>query len=141
MRSLGAALFGMLFLSGLATAQTAGPSASGTYRFVLEDRVTKYLDFSVSKDERGRVTGQMRFVDPVPVPDTDDAEDPRPVIPPEFFMTATFDSLTVERNQAVMNGTIRESSHSSYVGRWVQLVVEDNGADPRVPDRLTTNPA
>jgi len=137
MRSLGAVSFGMLFFLGVATAQAAGPSASGTYRFVLEDRVTKYLDFSVSKDERGVVTGGMRFVDPVPIPDSDDAEDPRPVVPPEFSITATFDSLTVERNQAVMNGTIRESSHRSYVGRWVQLVVEDNGTDPRVPDRLT----
>ena len=137
MKSLGAASFGMLFLMGVATAQAPGPSAAGTYRFVLEDRVTKYLDFSVSKDERGVVTGQMRYLDPVPIPDTDEAEDPRPVVPPEFSMTATFDSLTVERNRAVMNGRIRESSHSSYVGKFVQLVVEDNGADPRVPDRLT----
>jgi hypothetical protein len=137
MKKLGAASFGMLFFLGVGTAQAAGSSAAGTYRFVMEDRVTKPLDFSVSKDERGRVTGQMRYLDPVPVPDTDAAEDPRPVVPPEFSITVTFDSLTVERNGAVMNGTIRESSHGSYVGKWVQLVVEDNGADPRVPDRLT----
>jgi len=134
---MGAVSLGMLFFVGVATAQTAGPSASGTYRFVLEDRAVKYLDFSVSKDERGRVTGQMRYVDPTPVPDTDIDEDPRPGdAPPEFSMIATFDSLTVERNHAVMNGTVRESSHRSYVGKFVQLVIEDNGNDSRVPDRL-----
>lgn len=138
MKSMGAVSLGMLFFVGVATAQTAGPSASGTYRFVLEDRVVKSLDFSVSKDERGRVTGQMRYVDPTPVPDTDIDEDPRPGdAPPEFSMIATFDSLTVERNRAVMNGIVRESSHRSYVGKFVQLVIEDNGNDSRVPDRLT----
>ena len=36
-----------------------------------------------------------------------------------------------------MDGVIRESSHKSYIGRWVQLVVEDNAENPEVPDRLT----
>ena len=138
MKSLGAASIGLLFLLGGATAQTAGPSAAGTYRFVLEDGVTKALEFSASTDERGITTGSMTFIDPTRIPDTDDAEDPRAGdAPPEISIKATLNSLTVERNRAIMNGTIRESTHKSYIGKWVQLVVEDNGTDLRVPDMLT----
>ena len=42
-------------------------------------------------------------------------------------MTASLDSLTIENNRAVMGGTVTDSSNRSYIGRWVQLVVEDNG--------------
>ncbi len=138
MKSLGAAAIGMLFLLGVAMAQTAGPSAAGTYRFVLEDGVTKALELSASTDERGITTGEMAFIDPTRIPDTDDAEDPRTGdAPPEFYIKATLNSLTVEKNRAVMNGTVRESTHKSYLGRWVQLVVEDNGTGEKVPDLLT----
>lgn len=60
----------------------------------------------------------------------------RPEDPPaEFYMTADLDSLTIEGNRAVMGGTVRDSSHQSYIGKWVQLVVEDNGEGSS--DRLT----
>lgn len=138
MKILGAASIGMLFLWGVATAQTAGPSAAGTYRFVLEDGVTKTLELSASTDERGITTGEMTFIDPTRIPDTDDTEDPREGdAPPEFAFKASLNNLKVEKNRAVMDGTIRESTHKSYIGRWVQLVVEDNGEGLRVPDRLT----
>ena len=45
--------------------------------------------------------------------------------------------MTVVKNRAVMSGTIRDSSHRTYIGRWVQLVVEDNGVDLKEPDQLT----
>jgi hypothetical protein len=38
---------------------------------------------------------------------------------------------------ALMGGTVRESSNPSYIGKWVQLVVEDNGDGREVPDRLS----
>jgi hypothetical protein len=138
MKSLGAASLGMLFLVGVATAQTAGPSAAGTYRFVLEDGVTKALEFSASTDERGITTGSMTYIDPTRIPDTDDAEDPGAGdAPPELSIKASLNSLTVEKNRAVMNGTILDSTHKSYIGKWVQLVVEDNGTGQKVPDMLT----
>jgi hypothetical protein len=52
-------------------------------------------------------------------------------------MTADLDSLVIERNRAVMGGTVRDSSNPSYIGRWVQLVVEDNGDGREVPDNLS----
>jgi hypothetical protein len=141
MKSLGVASIGTLFLLGMGTmamAQTPGASAKGTYRFVLEDRVVKTVEFIASTDEKGVTTGQMAFYDPSRIPDTDDPEDPRAAdAPPEFSMKASFDSLTVEKNRAVMNGTVVDSTHRSYIGKFVQLVVEDSGPDSRVPDQLT----
>jgi hypothetical protein len=128
-----------LLLLGLAMPPVAlAQSAGGTYRFLLEDGLTRSLDFSAVTDRRGITTGDMTFVDSAKIPDTDDPEDPRAGdAPPEFIIKATFNDMTVEKNRAVMNGVVRDSSHKSYIGRWVQLVVEDNAENLRVPDQLT----
>ena len=34
--------------------------------------------------------------------------------------------MTVEKNRAILTGFVRDSSYASYVGKWVQLVIEDN---------------
>jgi len=119
-------------------AQTPGASASGTYRFYLEDGLTKSLDFSASTDERGTTTGQMTFLDTAKIPDVDDPEDPRQGdAPPELYVKVNLDSLTVEKNRALLGGTVLDSSHATYIGKYVQLVVEDNGVNnPDRPDRL-----
>lgn len=120
-----------------AHAQTPGASASGTYRFLLEDGLTKSLDFSASTDDRGTTTGQMTFLDTAKIPDVDDPEDPRQGdAPPELYVKASIDTLTVEKNRALMGGTVLDSSHKTYIGKYVQLVVEDNGANLDRPDRL-----
>jgi hypothetical protein len=123
-----------IWLLGLAISQSASAqSASGTYRFMLEDEVVRYLDFNAERE-----TGQMTFLDPQPVPDVDDPENPEQgEAPKELYIKAELDTLTVEKNQALMSGTIVDSSHRTYIGKWVQLVVEDNGTNPEVPDRLT----
>lgn len=141
MKSLGLASMSALLLVSLATqpaaAQTPGAAASGIYRFTLEDGEIRSLEFDAKADERGTTNGKMVYVDPTAVPDTDDAEDPRAGDPPKgFSMTATLDSLTVEKNRALMGGTVVESSHKNYIGKWVQLVVEDNGQELRIPDQL-----
>lgn len=140
MKTLGLASMSALFLLSLAAqpaaAQTPGASASGIYRFSLEDGETRSLELDAKADERG-ATGKMVYVDPTAVPDTDDAEDPRAGDPIKgFSMTANLDSLTVEKNRALLSGTVVESSHKSYIGKWVQLVVEDNGDNLRIPDQL-----
>ena len=119
-------------------AQTSGPSASGVYRFVLEDDLSKSVEFSATSDERGATTGQMTYRDEAGVAEQDldgDGEQEKPES--EFFMTANLDSLTIDRNRAVMGGTITDSSNRSYIGKWVQLVVEDNGDGREEPDKLT----
>ena len=137
----------VLFVMGLITgyanmpanAQTISPSASGTYRFVLEDNFSKSVEFNATVDERGAATGQMTFKDDAGVSerDPDGGADERGDSPVPFFMTAKLDSLTIERNRAVMGGTITDSNISSYIGRWVQLVVEDNGDGREEPDKLS----
>jgi hypothetical protein len=110
------------------SAQTSGPSASGSYTFVLEDNQTKTLEFTAASDERGTTAGHMTFRDEAGISEPDpDAGEREGEAPPPFFMTANLDSLTINDNRALMGGTITESSNPDYVGRWVQLVVEDNG--------------
>ena len=104
------------------------PSASGTYRFVLEDDFSKSVEFNATSDERGVTTGQMTFRDEARVVVQDvDGVGGGEESSSEFYMTAILDSLTIDRNRAVMSGTITDSSIRSYIGKWVQLVVEDNG--------------
>jgi hypothetical protein len=139
MKSLGFVSASALLLLGLATTQPAhAQAAGGTYRFQLDDGLTKSLEFDASTDSRGITTGAMTFTDPARIPDVDDPEDPRAGdAPPEFTIKASLSSLTVEKNRAVMNGVVRDSTHKSYIGRWVQLVVEDNVENLRVPDQVT----
>lgn len=133
----------VLFVLTLATprpasAQISGPSVSGNYRFVLADEFAKSVEFNATADERGIATGQMTFRDEAGAPREDGEGGGHPDSPPtEFYLTASLDSLTIERNRAVMGGTITDSSDRSYIGKWVQLVVEDNGDGREEPDKLT----
>ncbi|MEK6283309.1 MAG: hypothetical protein AABN95_23385 [Acidobacteriota bacterium] len=144
MKTIACAAILALFVMSIATpsltsARPGGPSANGNYNFVFEDDLTKQVEFEATGDGQGTATGRMTFRDPAGVVDHDpDGEGGRPEDPPsEFHMTADLDSLTIENNRALMGGTVRESSNQSYVGRWVQLVVEDNGDGKEVPDRLS----
>jgi hypothetical protein len=138
---LGSAL--TLFLLSLATApathaQTPGQSASGIFRFLLEDDLLKSVDFDVRTDEKGFASGPLTLTDEATIPDFDDPEAPREGDPPKgFTIKAQIDSLTIEKNQALMNGVVLDSSHTNYIGKWVQLVVEDNRDNRELPDRLT----
>ncbi|HWN08933.1 MAG TPA: hypothetical protein VNO50_06575 [Pyrinomonadaceae bacterium] len=131
----------VLFLVGFTApiANASSPSASGTYRFVLDDDFKKSVEFSATSDERGTTTGQMTFRDEAILEQQDldgaggESEDPKQ----EFFMTASLDSMKIENNRAVLGGTVTDSSHRSYVGKWVQLVVEDNGDGQEVSDKLS----
>ncbi len=138
---LGTPILALALLSatmpGLTSAQSSGHSANGVYRFVMEDEIPKSVEFEAHTDERGATTGQFKFIDEGTIVDRDpDAEDPRDETPPGFSITATLDGLTIENNRAVMSGTITESTHHNYIGKWVQLVVEDNGNNQERPDQV-----
>lgn len=143
MRRIGFSPLSALLLLSLTTSQPAmtqtdGPFARGSYQFLLEDLLTKYVEFDASTDGRGTTTGQMTFFDSAKIADADDDEGSGSSdAPPELYIRAELDGLTVEKNRAVMSGTVLDSSHRVYIGRWVQLVVEDNAEDQKVPDRLT----
>lgn len=121
-------------------AQTASQSAEGSFHFTSADGVTRFVEFSAVSDGKGTATGRMNYHDTSRIADkeSDEGIDPRDDnSPTEFFATVEIDSMTVEKNRALMGGTIRESSHRTYLGKWVQLVVEDNFENPRLTDRLT----
>lgn len=127
----------LLVLLSLAASQPAGAQyAAGVYRFILDDELVKYVDFEARADGK-LTTGQLTFTDEAWISDFD-PEDPKPGDSPrELYVKAELDSMTVEKNQAILGGTVTDSSHRSYIGRWVQLVVEDNGNGVEIPDRLT----
>lgn len=138
------ALFALLalFLLSLAApppsvAQTRGPAAFGTYRFVLDDEMEKLVEFEARTDDRGITTGAMIFTDRARIPDVVDEDETRPAEEFEIYIKVDLDSLMIDKNRAVMNGIIRDSSHRSYIEQWVQLVVLDTGDNLRVPDQLT----
>ncbi|HET9209390.1 MAG TPA: hypothetical protein VFR03_03280 [Thermoanaerobaculia bacterium] len=142
MKSLGVASVSALLLLSLLTprldAQTPGASARGSLQFILEDELVKSVDFSAVNDEKGNTTGDLSFTDEAKIADTDDPEDPKAGDPPpQFYVKVALDGLTVEKNQALLSGTVLDSSHETYIGKWVQFVVEDNGTSLERPDRLT----
>jgi hypothetical protein len=128
-----------LSLLTLAASSTAGAqTASGTYQFSLEDGYTKYLEFDAKTLADGSTSGQLTFTDEAKLTsqDVDGTGEPEETIP-GFYIKADLDGLVVDKNDAVMSGTVRDSSIKDLIGRRVLLTVEDNGDNTGVPDKLT----
>jgi hypothetical protein len=133
------AAFFILCLLVLATPSIASAqagAANGTYKFVMEDGFAKYLEFDAKSDDKGSATGYMIFNDegPVRFQDVDGTGEPKDE-PLPFSMKAEFSSMTIEKNRALINGVVRDSSYAGYIGKWVQLVIEDNDGI-EVPDKF-----
>jgi hypothetical protein len=129
-----------LLLCGLAaTALTArAQSASGTYKFTIDDKTSKYVEFDAQRLADGSTSGSLFLSDEATIvyQDVDGVGDPEEKYP-GAYIKADLDSIVVEDNQAVMSGTVRDSSIVYLVGLRVLLTVEDNGDNTRVPDKLT----
>lgn len=134
-----------LFLLGIATspatsAQTSGQSASGTYQFSFDDGYTKYTEFDAKTQADGSATGQLTFTDEaeIALQDVDGTGDPSlKDTYAGYYIKVDFDGLLVDKNQAVMSGTVRDSSVRDFIGQRVLFTVEDNGDNTRLPDQLT----
>jgi hypothetical protein len=127
-----------LFLLGFAAPQLAtAQSASGAFQFSLEGDYTKYVEFDAEKQADGSTKGSMTFTDEakIQVLDVDGTGIPEDTYP-GFFIKADLDALLVDKNQAVMSGTVRDSSVREFIGLRVLLTVED-GDQIREPDKLT----
>jgi hypothetical protein len=127
----------LFFLATPLLAFAQAGAANGQYKFVMEDRLTKYLEFDAQSDERGTANGYMLFNDEASVlfQDVDGTGEPQPDEPVAFFMKAELNAMTIEKNRAVINGVVRDSSYRSYIGTFVQLVIEDNDGI-EVPDKF-----
>jgi hypothetical protein len=112
-------------------------AANGNFKFIMEDGLTKSFEFDARSDERGGATGSMLFNDEAQIvfQDVDGTGDVPKEEPVPFFMKASLDAMTIEKNRAIINGVISDSSYRSYIGKWVQLVIEDNDG-VEVPDKF-----
>lgn len=110
-----------------------GSSATGSFKFVLEDGATRFVEFNAKEGADGQATGDMSFSDPVaiPVDDPDSGETPKTE---GVFVKAKFDCMTTLENRAVLGGEIYDSNVKGNIGQRVLLVVEDNGLEK---DQLT----
>jgi hypothetical protein len=126
---------GLFLLCFVAPPLHALSSARGSFRFVMEDGLSKTVEFSASKDEKGTTAGSLTFSDEAKILDSDDPEAPGDSF--ALYLKAQIDDSTFEKNRAILSGTILDSSHKTYIGQRVQFVVEDNGTDPKVPDQVT----
>jgi hypothetical protein len=141
-----ASILALFLLLGFAApksvkAQTPGQSASGTYQFSFEDGYTKYAEFDAKTQPDNSTAGQLFYSDEAKVTyqDVDGTGDPALTgTYSGVYIKADFDGLVVvNKNQAVMSGTVKDSSIRSVIGQRVLLTVEDNGDNTKVPDHLT----
>ena len=126
----------LVFLATPLLASAQSGAANGKFKFFMEDELWKSFEFDTRSDGR-TTTGFMDFSDEAKLEfqDVDGTGEPAKDEPVPFSMKIDFDAMTIEKNGAVINGVIKDSSYRSYIGKWVQLVVEDNdGAE--VPDKF-----
>ena len=126
----------LVFLATPLPAFAQSGSANGNFKFIMDDELLKSFEFDARIDGR-TTTGFMQFTDEAKLvfQDVDGTGELPPDEPVPFFMKADLDAMTIEKNRAVINGVIRDSSYRSYIGKWVQLVIEDNDG-VEVPDKF-----
>src|SRR3954462_15797604 len=117
---------------------TRAQTASGTYQFTIDDKSVKYVEFDAHRLADGSTSGSLFLSDEETIvyQDVDGAGDPSEKYA-GVYIKADLDGIVVDDNQAVMSGTVRDSSIPYLVGLRVLLTVEDNGDNTRIPDKLT----
>jgi hypothetical protein len=129
---LGAAIMALMLVClarpNLVFAGAEGSTAVGSFKFVLDDGETRFVEFKAEEQAEGQALGEMTFSDPaaIPVDNPDDTEKPNS---PGVLVRAKFDCMETSRNTAVIGGEIYDSNVPSAIGQRVLLVVEDNGVE------------
>ena len=124
-----------LALPNLVFAGAEGASASGSFKFVLEDGETRLVEFRASEGADGVGSGEMTFTDPAAIP-IENPDDPGRDQTPGVLVRAKIDCMNTSENTAIMGGEIFDSNVPSAIGKRVLLLVQDNGIDGE-KDRLT----
>ena len=124
-----------LVFPGLVLAGAEGATAAGSFKFVMEDGETRFVEFKASELAEGQGSGELTLSDPaaVPVEDPDNSEKRQD---PGMIVRAKIDCMDTSKNTAIMGGEIFESNVPSVIGQRVLLVDEDNGTEGE-KDRLT----
>lgn len=124
-----------LALPNLVFAGAEGDAASGSFKFLLEDGETRFVEFKASEPADGQAVGDMTLSDPAAIP-VDDPDNPEQPKTPGVLVRAKFDCMDTVKNTAVIGGEIYDSNVPSAIGQRVLLVIEDNGIDGE-KDRLS----
>ena len=112
-----------------------GATASGSFKFVLDDGETRFVEFKASELADGAGEGEMTLSDPAAIP-VDNPDDSEKRAEPGVIVRAKFDCMETSKNLAIMGGEIFDSNVPANIGQRVLLVVEDNGVEG-AKDRLT----
>ena len=125
-----------LLLTVCATAYAQ--DARGTYQFTLGDKKLKYVEFECQALQGDGASGRLFLSDEATIVyhDVDGDGSPEEKYA-GYSMTVSFDEMSVIKNQAVMGGIVRDATIPFLIGQRVLFTVEDNGQDPREPDKLT----
>jgi hypothetical protein len=112
--------------------------ARGTYQFTLGDKNIKFVDFECTALQGEGASGRLFLSDEATVVYLDVDGDGSPEEKyAGFSMTVSFDDMSVNKNQAVMSGIVRDATIPFLIGQRVLFTVEDNGDNQREPDKLT----
>jgi len=117
-----------LALPNLVFADAEGDSASGSFKFALEDGEIRFVEFKASELANGQAAGDMTFSDPAVIP-VEDPDSPGREQTPGLLVRAKLDCMETNRNTAVIGGEIYDSNVPSAIGQRILLLVEDNGVD------------
>ena len=123
-----------LAVPGLVFAGTEGSTAAGSFKFLLEDGETRFVEFKASESTDGQGSGELTVSDPAVIP-VDDPDNPQRTTP-GVIVRAKIDCMDASKNTAIMGGEIFDSNVPNAIGLRVLLVVEDNGTEGE-RDKLT----
>jgi len=121
-------------LPNLVFAGAEGSTASGSFKFSLDDGETRFVEFKANEVAEGVGEGEMTLSDPAAIP-VDDPDNPQKETP-GVLVRAKFDCMATSKNQAIMGGEIFDSNVPANIGQRILLVIEDNGVEGD-KDRIT----
>ena len=120
------ALFAVcIALPNLAHAGAEGDSAAGSFKFLLQDGETRFVEFKANELAEGQAVGDMTLSDPAAIP-VNDPDNPEEKQSPGVLVRAKFDCMQTIKNTAVMGGEIYESNVPSAIGqRVLKLLIDE----------------
>ena len=121
-------------LPNLVFAGAQGSTASGSFKFSLDDGETRFVEFKASELAEGAGAGEMTLSDPAAI-SVDDPDNPEKT-GQGVLVRAKFDCMETVKNQAIIGGEIFDSNVPANIGQRILLVIEDNGVEG-VKDRIT----
>jgi hypothetical protein len=102
----------------------------------VDNTTSRNITFNASSAGDGSTTGEITFRDISKA--SAKAVEQQPGEDPTFYAKAKCDCLKINGVEAVLSGTVTESSRESYIGRRVLLVVQDGDSlTPVLRDKLT----